>query len=55
MGQAARARYLKLFSPNAVLPALLSAYMRVAGTPASRLTPTRDGVAEHPWEVAAEF
>jgi glycosyltransferase involved in cell wall biosynthesis len=55
MGQAARARYLKLFSPDAVLPALLSAYMRVAGTPASRLTPTRDGVAEHPWEVAAEF
>jgi glycosyltransferase involved in cell wall biosynthesis len=55
MGRAAREHYLKLFSPKAVLPALLSTYMRVAKAPASRLAPTRDDVVEHPWKVAAEF
>jgi glycosyltransferase involved in cell wall biosynthesis len=55
MGRAARARYLKLFSPQAVLPALVSTYTRVAGTPSSRHTPARDDVIAHPWEIAAEF
>jgi glycosyltransferase involved in cell wall biosynthesis len=55
MGRAARARYLKLFSPKAVLPTLASTYTRVAGTPTSRYTPARDDVVAHPWEVAAEF
>lgn len=55
MGCAARARYLKLFSAKAVLPALLSTYMRVAASHGSHLTPVRDDALAHPWEVAAEF
>jgi glycosyltransferase involved in cell wall biosynthesis len=55
MGRAARERYLKLFSPKAVLPALVSTYTRVAGTPSSRHAPARDDVIAHPWEIAAEF
>lgn len=36
MGRAARGRYLKLFTPDAVLPVLRGAYLRVAAARASR-------------------
>lgn len=53
MGDAARARYEKLFSPQVVLPTLVNAYRRLVGnnrhagaaSPAQRLT--------HPWRSAA--
>ena len=44
MGQAARARYLKLFAPEAVLSVLVSTYSRVAGNGHDI---ARNG--QHPW------
>ena len=44
MGQAARARYLKLFAPEAVLSVLVSTYSRVAGNGHDI---SRNG--QHPW------
>lgn len=50
MGRAARERYETLFSPQAVLPALLNAYRRVAGgTFADARAPEPDA---HPWTQA---
>lgn len=54
MGRAARERYLKLSSPDAVLPLLQSTYLRLAG---ARVT-QREGArlaGAHPWEVASGF
>jgi glycosyltransferase involved in cell wall biosynthesis len=54
MGRAARERYLRLSSPDAVLPVLQNTYQRLAG---ARIAP-REGTRRagvHPWEVAAEF
>ncbi len=55
MGAAARERYLKLFSPDAVLPVLQSTYHRVASKQASQFTAMRTTRVAHPWEVIAEF
>ncbi|HVS81614.1 MAG TPA: glycosyltransferase family 4 protein [Pyrinomonadaceae bacterium] len=55
MGAAARERYLKLFSPDAVLPVLQSTYHRVASKQASQFTAMRTTGVAHPWEVIAEF
>jgi glycosyltransferase involved in cell wall biosynthesis len=47
MGRAARERYETLFSPQAVLPALLNGYRRVAGGSfADAHAPEHDS---HPW------
>jgi glycosyltransferase involved in cell wall biosynthesis len=50
MGQAARERYLKLFSPNVVLPLLANTYSRVAGTIVHAST-TKSSNGGHPWEA----
>ena len=55
MGRAARERYLKLCSPDAVLPVLWGTYLRVAGTRAPKPAAPRAGTLAHPWDVAAEF
>lgn len=55
MGRAARERYLKLSSPDAVLPVLRSTYLCVAGTHAPRPVTARPEALAHPWDVAAEF
>jgi len=56
MGRAARERYLKLSSPDAVLPLLRSTYLRLAGARAPHhAAKARAGAVAHPWEVAAEF
>lgn len=46
MGSAARERYLKLFSPEAVLPVVLETYRRLSSASAPPLTPS---VHSHPW------
>ena len=46
MGQAARARYLKLFAPNAVLAVLTDTYARVAGRNGHK---SHNG--HHPWSI----
>jgi glycosyltransferase involved in cell wall biosynthesis len=51
MGQAARERYEKFFSPHAVLPLMLGTYRRIAranGDSAGTRQPHGNGVA-HPW------
>jgi glycosyltransferase involved in cell wall biosynthesis len=55
MGRAARERYLKLSSPNAVLPMLLSTYRRLASGREPHPAKTHAVTAVHPWEVASEF
>jgi glycosyltransferase involved in cell wall biosynthesis len=55
MGCAARERYLKLSSPDAVLPLLQSTYLRLASRRAPHLAKTHAEECMHPWEVAAEF
>jgi glycosyltransferase involved in cell wall biosynthesis len=53
MGHAARARYEKLFSPQAVLPMLMDTYQRnVARNSVSRQTPSPQRLT-HPWTEAA--
>jgi glycosyltransferase involved in cell wall biosynthesis len=47
MGEAARARYLKLFAPDAVLSMLVSTYSRVSGRNGHKPIPSRNG--HHPW------
>ena len=46
MGQAARARYLKLFAPDAVLSMLVTTYSRICGTNGHHIT---SGNGQHPW------
>jgi glycosyltransferase involved in cell wall biosynthesis len=46
MGRAARARYEQLFSPEAVLPALVDTYRRVAGGRDADAAPGADGQGE---------
>lgn len=56
MGQAARQRYLRLFSPAAVLPILESTYQRVASTRKTQIASTGKKGLPHPWEgVVAEL
>ena len=56
MGRAARERYLKLFSSEAVLPMLQSAYVRLAGAHAHYPSQAYAAAAvAHPWEVVPEF
>jgi glycosyltransferase involved in cell wall biosynthesis len=50
MGQAARERYLKLFSPNAVLPMLVNTYTRLTGS-SSHESVSKSSNGSHPWEV----
>ena len=53
MGQAARARYEQLFSPQAVLPMLMNTYQRNVGRNGlSRQTPSQQRLS-HPWTEAA--
>ncbi len=54
MGRAARERYLKLSSPDAVLPVLESTYLRLAAR-APRPAVAHHAAAVHPWEIASEF
>lgn len=51
MGEAARARYQKLFSPTAVLPVILETYRRVAAGKNNDGVPRSNGNKEHqhPW------
>lgn len=49
MGQVARERYLRLFSPEAVLPILLNTYGRVANGRASGTLPLPEEQGAHPW------
>ena len=49
MGAAARARYLKLFAPDAVLSMLVSTYSRVSGSNGHKPITSRNG--HHPWAV----
>jgi glycosyltransferase involved in cell wall biosynthesis len=49
LGRAARERYLKLFSPNAVLPMLSNTYSRVAGSRAQSVL-IKSSHGGHPWE-----
>ncbi|HVG34800.1 MAG TPA: glycosyltransferase family 4 protein, partial [Pyrinomonadaceae bacterium] len=51
MGEAARSRYQKLFSPKAVLPVILETYRRVAAGKSVDGAPTGNGNKEHhhPW------
>lgn len=50
MGRAARERYEKLFSPEAVMPVLLKTYRRVSGRELSDPTPPSTNPCLHPWE-----
>jgi glycosyltransferase involved in cell wall biosynthesis len=55
MGKAARARYLRLFSPSAVLPVFLGTYRRVAGVGGAHAPAEADGNGHrHPWAAALE-
>jgi glycosyltransferase involved in cell wall biosynthesis len=49
MGAAARARYLKLFAPDAELSMLVSTYSRVSGSNGHKPITSRNG--HHPWAV----
>lgn len=49
MGQSERERYEKLFSPEAVLPILLSTYRRVAAREAANSTTLIQEFGLHPW------
>ena len=46
MGEAARARYLKLFAPEAVLSMLVTTYSRLAATNGHKVN---SGNGQHPW------
>jgi glycosyltransferase involved in cell wall biosynthesis len=46
MGAAARARYLKLFTPDAVLSMLVSTYSRLSGVNGHNASSSND---KHPW------
>lgn len=50
MGSAARDRYEKLFSPEAVLPVLLKTYRRVSGREVAEGAPPAKNPGPHPWE-----
>ena len=50
MGRAARDRYEKLFSPEAVLPVLLKTYRRIAGKELSDSSLPSNELGLHPWE-----
>ncbi|HEV8426718.1 MAG TPA: glycosyltransferase family 4 protein [Pyrinomonadaceae bacterium] len=50
MGQAARARYLSLFSPDAVLPMLVGTYSRVTGNNGHQVM-NGSANGKHPWAV----
>jgi glycosyltransferase involved in cell wall biosynthesis len=54
MGKAARERYLKLFSPQAVVPLMLETYSRLAGTGNGNGLSNFPVIAEssHPWRTA---
>ena len=56
MGRAARERYLRLFSPKAVLPALERTYRRVAGNRTTQLQAEllEADAYKHPWLAPAE-
>ena len=55
MGRAARERYGRLFSPEAVLPVLLGTYRRVAGRDgAGGPSSSESNVYGHPWAAALE-
>ena len=55
MGQAARLRYEKLFSPQVVLPTLVDAYHRLATRTPMRSSTPPTGASFHPWvEVMQE-
>jgi glycosyltransferase involved in cell wall biosynthesis len=54
MGRAARERYLKLSSPEAVLPVLQNTYLRLTGAHAPHRVKTHAGEVAHPWEALAE-
>jgi glycosyltransferase involved in cell wall biosynthesis len=53
MGKAAKARYEKFFSPQAVLPLMLSTYGRIARTNGNGHVPTQapSGRTAHPWAI----
>lgn len=52
MGTAARERYEKLFSPEAVLPVLIETYRRVSGIELSEGSAPVQYSGPHPWEQA---
>ena len=52
MGQAARERYEKLFSPPAVLPTLLRTYRRIAARETANALPLLPEHEAHPWAQA---
>jgi glycosyltransferase involved in cell wall biosynthesis len=52
MGRAARARYLKLFSPEVVLPVLTSAYQRVISAHSRQTQNPSASKNGHPWQEA---
>ncbi len=53
MGQAARERYEKLFSPEAVLPILLNTYRRVANGKSSDSLMSSKETCAHPWSKSS--
>lgn len=56
MGRAARRRYEKLFSPEAVLPVLMNTYKRVAaGGPCAAPSPSAVPDGHHPWAEEASY
>jgi glycosyltransferase involved in cell wall biosynthesis len=55
MGRAARERYLRLFSRDAVLSILTSTYERVGSRKASRMIEARRSVISYPWATAGVF
>ena len=50
MGQAAREKYLKLFSPKAVVPLMLETYSRLAAVNGK---PQIEHKSSHPWRTPA--
>jgi glycosyltransferase involved in cell wall biosynthesis len=56
MGRAARARYLSLFSPAAVLPILENTYLRILRSTEARAIDSAATTLLHPWdEIASEI
>ena len=51
MGRAARERYVKLFSPKAVVPLMLETYARIAGMNGGSIIGESNG-SSHPWRTA---
>jgi hypothetical protein len=55
MGEAARARYQKLFSPKAVLPVILETYRRVADGEKPHSPSAGNGNGHsHPWAYSID-